>query len=124
MGNENCRRPTVGKMPVRYPSEDPFSPRATTWIQMGNTTYSDIYAEVQIRSIYVTTLISLITAGASLMVSITVTVANAIISSYVARSLYYDEIIPWDHYLQKTVHYKNSDFTGYMTTCNREYAGY
>jgi|GEM_PF-3164296 len=102
---------------------------------MGNTTYSDIYAEVQIRNIYVTTLISLMTAGASLMVSITVTVANAIISvyvvsqsiskhTYVARSLYYDEIIPWDHYLQKTVHYKNSDYTGYITTCNREYAGY
>lgn len=126
---------TIKEVPIYVMQENPILPQATTWIKMGNTQYTDIYAEVQIRNIYTTTLISIITLGASLKIGISALAANTIISvysaanstskhTYVIRNLYYNEDLPWDHFLQKTDHYMNSNWTGYITTCNREYAGY
>lgn len=104
----------------------------TTWIKMGNTSYFDITTERAISTMTTSILLAILTSFISSAISITISVCSAIITAYkstdpdskylyVSRALYYDKDIPNYHFLEKMWYYRNSNYTGLVTTSQKEH---
>lgn len=104
---------------------------STTWVQTGNTVYYDCYVENQVRNATTSILLTLITALVNPLAAVTIGICSTIIQYfvslqstskyfYISYSLYYDNDLPYYHYLEKINYYKNSNYTGLVTSSSNE----